>query len=183
MLSLLAFAEINQSANVKILIDGMVLPGKPRLYEVHREGVKGAIDQIRIDTNEKSMTLELANNKDKDTAKDKLKVSEIMMAVFVEKGKMDPKDLRIVRFVRITEEKTEPAIVAAHKKLKIANNDDLVVNSDSDDDKEDVFKDLKKTPLGKIADYIHKDYDTGAIKKIQLSNGITQGDMTMFLDH
>ena len=142
-----------------------------------------------IDKNEKSITVESADNNKIDKGeglgqfgKERLKLSQIMMAVFVEKSKLNPKDLAIVRFTSIIEPNTRPAIEAAHEKLKIGKGGVVEVDSDSDDEKEEVFKDLKKTTFGKATEWLHKEFDAGEIKKIRLSDGMQQGTMTIYLD-
>ena len=104
------------------------------------------------------------------------------MAVFVDKAKLEPKDLAIVRFVRISEDTTKPVIKEAHKKLDVDDGDKIEIDSDSDDEKEDVFNDLKKTIFGKTTEWLHRDFGAGEIKKIELTDGVEQGTMTIHLD-
>jgi len=168
---------------------GFEIPRKPKLYKIERKGVPGVIDQISVDKNEKSITVANADNDRIDKGeglgqfgKEKLKLSQIMMAVFVEKSKLNPKDLAIVRFALVSESDTKLAIEAAHKKLKIGEGGVVEVDSDSDDEKEEIFKDLKKTTLGKATEWLHKEFDAGEIKKIRITGGMQQGTMTIYLD-
>jgi len=167
---------------LRSLLDGFALPGKPKLYVVKRKGIINQLDQIKVDATEKSIDLELANNKNSDTGPDKLKLSDIMMAVYVEKTKQKPEDLAIVRFVRITEDGTNKAIRDAKKKLGLGDLEKFDVSSDSDGKKEEIFEDLKNTALGKAAEWLHKDFDTGKIEKIFVTDGVEQGTMTIHFD-
>ncbi|KAF3761736.1 hypothetical protein M406DRAFT_74673 [Cryphonectria parasitica EP155] len=137
------------------------------VYKITTPHYTGTLDLIAINPKDKSITVKDANNDDDKTpAAEKLSLAAIMMGLFVEEGKMKPKDLSIVRFGEtVVEPTTIKAINEVYTSLGKVKGDDttITITSTATDAKEkEAFTELlDHTKFGSNVQKLNGLYSTG----------------------
>lgn len=157
---------------------GPALKNKPITYSITKAGVNGMVDQIKIDKTENSLSVLNAENAS-DNSKDKLKLSDIEMGLWVHVVKKTPGDLAVVRFELVSEKSTLPVIQASRALLKVGDTGPFLVTDKSTGDEKKVFDDLQKTAFGKNVGFLHADFGSGKAKSYGVAGDKNQPTLTV----